>query len=140
VYAVGDYPYDLPFHRQAVRPMVVVQDWPALRKSAGDNWRRELFEGADFDAVAGQVLQTPEVLQAASARPGQWLVAPRDFPAGGWQQGWTLFKQGRGWSLYRSAGAVTVARDGASAPEGPEPAQQKGLSGCKDQGDKQRQQ
>ena len=136
VYAVGAYPYDLPFYTQAPRPMVVVQDWPALRQSTGDNWRRELFEGADFDALAGRVLQTPEVLAAASAQPGQWLVAPRNHPAGAWQQGWVLVQQGSGWSLYRSAASATGAT--GSAAEGPEAAQHKGLPGCKDQGDKQR--
>jgi 4-amino-4-deoxy-L-arabinose transferase-like glycosyltransferase len=136
VYAVGDYPYDLPFLTRATHPMVVVQDWPELRRSAGDNWRRELFEGADFDAVAGQVLQTPDVLAGASQRPGQWLVAPNDLPHGAWQQGWTLRQQGQGWSLYRSGGPAAGGRP--SAPEGPETAQHKGLPGCQDQGGQQR--
>jgi hypothetical protein len=98
---VGGYPYDLPFLIHADKQMVVVQDWPTLRKTTGDNWRRELFEGADFDAQAGEVLKTPEFLPVASLLPGHWLVAPRQHSAAE-LQGWTLVKHGVGWSLYRS--------------------------------------
>jgi len=127
VYVMGGYPYDLPFYVQIPKPMVVLQDWPELRRSAGDGWQRELFEGADFDVAAGRVLQSPEVLTEARTRPGQWLLTPRSHPAGDWQQGWTLVQQGTGWTLYRS-----------SAPESPEATQHKGLPGCKHQGNQQR--
>jgi 4-amino-4-deoxy-L-arabinose transferase-like glycosyltransferase len=125
VYAVGEFPYDLPFYTQAARPMVVVQDWPTLRRTAGDNWRRELFEGADFDAAAARVLQTPEVLEAARDQPGNWLVAPRGsaVPAG-----WVTLREGSAWTLWRSG------------PERPEPAQHESLPGCEHQGAEQRQQ
>jgi hypothetical protein len=105
LYVVGGYPYDLPFLIQADKPMIVVQDWPKERQTAGDNWRRELFEGADFDAVAGQTLQTPDVLGPASQQLGNWLVAPRKHDPISDLQGWTLVKAGEGWSLYRSAPA-----------------------------------
>ena len=118
VYALGEYPYDLPFYTQSTKSMVVVQDWPALRRSAGDNWRRELFEGADFDPVAGQVLQTSEVLEAAVQLPGQWLVAPNGLSPAQVPAGWLLVQRGSGWSLWRSA------------PERPETAEHKGLRGC----------
>jgi hypothetical protein len=85
--------------------MIVVQDWPKVRQTAGDNWRRELFEGADFDAVAGQALQTPDVLALASQQHGNWLVAPRKHGTLSDLHGWTLVKAGEGWSLYRSAPA-----------------------------------
>lgn len=101
IYLVGGYPYDLPFLIRADKQMVVIQDWPTLRKTTGDNWRRELFEGADFDAQAGAVLQSAEVLPAASQQAGNWLVAPRQH-APSELQGWTLVMHGVGWSLYRS--------------------------------------
>ncbi len=128
VYALGEYPYDLPFYTQAVQPMVVVQDWPELRRSARDNWRRELFEGADFDAAAGSVLQTPDVLAPAAQVPGRWLVAPNAFPSKDIPAGWVPVQQGAGWSLWRSA------------PERPEAAENKGLPGCQHQGREQGQQ
>jgi len=128
VYALGDYPYDLPFYTQSRRPMVVIQDWPALRRSAGDNWRRELFEGADFDAVAARVLQTPDVLDAAKDRAGQWLVVPKADRARAGLQGWAQVREGAAWALYRSNPQA------GSAPERPEAAQQKGLPGCQNQG------
>ena len=105
VYVLGGYPYDLPFYVRTPRPFVVLQDWPTLRRTAGDNWARELFESGDFEpATAAQVLQSPEVLAAAAQRPGQWLVVANSHPAGDWQRGWALVKRGHGWSLYRSAG------------------------------------
>lgn len=127
VYALGEYPYDLPFYTQSVQPMVVVQDWPALRRSAGDNWRRELFEGADFDPAAGRALQTPEVLAPAAQLPGRWLVAPNALPAAQIPAGWVAVQRGAGWSLWRSA------------PERPEAAEHKGLAGCQHHGADQRQ-
>lgn len=130
VYTVGEFPYDLPFFVRADHPMVVVQDWSEIRRSAGDNWRRELFEGADFDAAAAHVLQLPEVLAIASRQPGQWLVAPRSLPQGAWQDGWQPVQQGKAWNLYRSAPD--------SAPESPEAAQHIGLPGCQHQGHEQR--
>lgn len=97
----GGYPYDLPFLIRAEKQMVVVQDWPTLRKTTGDNWRRELFEGADFDAPAGAVLKTPDFLPGASQLPGHWLVTPRQHPVSE-LSGWTLVQEGVGWSLFRS--------------------------------------
>jgi 4-amino-4-deoxy-L-arabinose transferase-like glycosyltransferase len=101
IYAVGGYPYDLPFLVQLRRPMVVVQDWPALRESAGDGWQRELFEGGDFDADAARVLQTPDVLVRASRIAGHWLVAPKDYADDAFA-GWAQIQRGSGWVLYRS--------------------------------------
>ena len=130
VYAVGNYPYDLPFYAQVRRPIVVIQDWPRQRKTAGDVWQRELFEGADFDPVAGRVLQTPDVLAAASARPGNWLLVPRNGGARGFgPPAWLRVQTGTGWILFKSAGSAAPAT--TSAPEGPIAAQQKGLPGCK---------
>jgi len=108
IYVVGGYPYDLPFLIQADKQMIVVQDWPEVRQTAGDNWRRELFEGAEFDAVAGQALQTSEVLGPASQQAGNWLVAPRLYAPATDLQDWTLVKAGEGWSLYRSAPVGTM--------------------------------
>jgi hypothetical protein len=118
---VGGYPYDLPFLIHEEKQMVVVQDWPAMRKSTGDNWRRELFEGADFDAQAGAVLKTPDDLPAFSQLAGHWLVAPRQHAPASDLQGWALVQQGVGWSLYRSTPpgvdmAPAMARCAVAAP------------------------
>ncbi|MDD0840628.1 glycosyltransferase family 39 protein [Curvibacter sp. HBC61] len=105
VLAVGDFPYDLPFLVRLPQPMVVVQDWARERQSARDNWRRELFEGAAFDARAGERLQDPEVLERAAQQPGQWVIAPnnvaiRDFES---------VSRGLAWTLYRSAPTQPVS-------------------------------
>ena len=128
VYVVGAYPYDLPFYAQTRRPLIVAAPWADLRQSAGDGWQRELFEGADFDASAAQVLQSPQALAGAGAVPGNWLVIRGDNRTPEAAAGWKAFYRGAGWTLLRSAGALT--------PERPVPAEQKGLPGCKDQGHK----
>ena len=122
LYALDEFPYDLPFYSGATKPMVAVQDWPALRLSAVDGWQRELFEGADFEPQAALLLQTPEVLTAAAARAGNWLVLPvgRATPQR-LDPGWELVYGGAGWDLFRSA---------VSAPKGPVAAEQKSLPGC----------
>ena len=104
VLLAGDYAYDLPFTAQLRAPMVVLQDWPQLRQTAGDNWRRELFEGADFDAAAARQLQTPDVLLELAKQPGQWLVLPREgvpeLPAD--LAGFVPVFAGRAWALFKS--------------------------------------
>ncbi|MDI1246490.1 MAG: glycosyltransferase family 39 protein [Rhodoferax sp.] len=129
LYVADGYPYDLPFYAQTRKAMVVLGDWPELRKRVGDGWQRELFEGADFDAQAGQALQSEAVLAKVAQTPGHWFVARKSNRMTAGLPGWTLFYQGAGWDLYRSGG---VASDG-SAAKGPEAAQHKGLPGCKQQ-------
>ena len=122
VYALDGFPYDLPFYAVAPRAMVALQDWPTLRRNAIDGWQRELFEGAAFDPAAGAVLQTPEVLVAAGAAAGNWLVLPHGRAnALSLPTGWVLVRAGQGWDLLRS---------GASAAKGPVPAEHEGLGGC----------
>src|SRR5450830_1748737 len=123
VYVSGKYPYDLPFYAQTRKPMVVLEDWPGSRQHAGDGWQRELFEGADFDAQADKVLQSPQVLAPAGAVPGNWFVAPTGNKMAEGLAGWKLFYQGAGWVLYQSGSAL--------APESPKAAEHKGLPGCK---------
>ena len=117
VLVAGGYPYDLPFEANLHQPVVVVRDWAQARQTAGDNWERELFEGADFDAQAARVLQTPEVL-SQTPPVGRWLVTPR-----GWPQplpaSWHAVYEGRAWTLWSSQD---------SAGESPEAAQDKGLA------------
>lgn len=119
VYLLGGYAYDLPFYRQASNPMVVIQDWPALRKSAGDSWQRELFEGADFDAQAARVLQTPEALAPARAQAGVWIVAKNDAAVGRQLDGFARVFKGAAWSLYKPDGQAVRT----STPKGPKPAE-----------------
>jgi 4-amino-4-deoxy-L-arabinose transferase-like glycosyltransferase len=122
IYTTGAFPYDLPFYAQTTRPLVVLADWPQLRKNTGDGWERELFEGADFDAQAAQALQHPNQLAVAGAQQGNWFVARTDNRMAEQLPNWQRFYQGAGWVLYRSGGVL--------APESPEAAKNKGLPGC----------
>ena len=148
VAALDEYPYDLPFYAQVTRTLEVIQDWDTLRQTAGDNWRRELFEGADFDAQAARSLVPLSRLDSLKQTPRAWVVAPNTSPTLNMTQhsGFELVFAGRAWSLYQSsAAASTAAASSASAStaatssasaKGPEAAEQKGLRGCKDQGKK----
>ena len=113
IYVMGDYAYDLPFYRQASRPMIVIQDWPALRKLPSDDWQHELLDGADFDAHAARVLQAPKALAQTHTLGGGWVVARHDTPL----KGFVRVFRGRAWSLYQPQTA------GGSASESPKPAQ-----------------
>ena len=128
VYASDAYPYDLPFYAQTSKPIVVLQDWAMLRKNVGDGWHRELFEGADFDAQAAQVLQSPAELAKAGVVQGNWFVAKKGTQMTAGLAGWKLFYEGAGWALYQSGHPLPA--------EGPKTAEHKGLPGCKNQGHK----
>ena len=117
VIVAGGYPYDLPFEAHLKHPVVVVEDWAEARKSSGDNWRREMFEGADFDPQAAQVLQGREVLTQEHPA-SHWLVTSRDTSALGDLGRWQKVFEGRAWTLWQAAG---------SAGKGPEAAEHKGL-------------
>lgn len=128
VYALGAYPYDLPFYAQLRQPVLMVEDWPTVRRTSGDNWRRELFEAGDFEpAVASTVLLQPSVLTPAPA--GAWLVTPRDHAPQSLQGAWQSAYQGQAWTLWIAAKA--------SAPESPPAAQQERLARCQQQGQHQ---
>ena len=135
VAAVDEYPYDLPFYAQLTQPIEVLQDWDSERQTAGDNWRRELFEGADFDAEAARVLQPLSRLEALQQQAGAWVLAPNDSARVNLQRhsGFDLVLGGQAWSLYRSKAAASRA-----APESPQTAEHKGLGRCQHQRDEQR--
>ena len=118
VYLLGDYAYDLPFYRQASTPMVVLQDWPAMRLRSGDDWQHELLDGTAFDTQAGAVLQTPDALAQARNRPDAWVVSRQDSALDGFVR---VFK-GRAWTLYRPLAAGSSGA-GGSAPESPKAAE-----------------
>ncbi len=126
IYASGGYPYDLPFYAQTTKPMVMLEDWPTLRKKSGDGWQRELFEGADFDANAGKALQPKELLSRVAQTPGNWFVARPSNPMAENTPGWTLHFKGYGWNLYRSGSGAA----GTAVAE-PTAATKATLPGCK---------
>jgi hypothetical protein len=138
VAAVDEYPYDLPFYAQFTQPLEVIQDWDTLRQTAGDNWRRELFEGADFDAHAARSLVPLSRLDSLKQTPHAWVVAPNTSSTLNMQHhaGFELVFAGRAWSLYQSSGATSGAPASTASAKSPEAAEQKGLRGCKDQGQK----
>ena len=135
VAVVDEYPYDLPFYAKLTQPMEVLQDWDSERRSAGDNWRRELFEGADFDAQAARVLQPLSRLEALKQHPRAWVLAPNDSARLNLQahSGLDLVLGGQVWSLYRSKAAASRA-----AAESPQSAEYKSLGRCQHQRDEQR--
>ena len=128
LYVADAFPYDLPLYAQTSKPMVVLGDWPVVRKQVGDGWQRELFEGADFDAQAAQLLQPMAVLAQVAQTPGHWFAGRSGNTLVANLPGWTLYFEGAGWNLYRSGGSLA-----ASAAKGPEAAEHKGLPGCKQQ-------
>jgi hypothetical protein len=121
VATVDEYPYDLPFYAQLTQPLEVIQDWDTLRQSSGDNWRRELFEGADFDDKAAQSLVPLSRLTTLKAEPRAWVVAPRQssVSAAPASAGLVPFYEGRAWTLYRSAAFAASGQDFKTCVEKP---------------------
>ena len=128
VYTAASYPYDLPFYARLQRPLIVLENWADARHNSGDNWRRELFEAADFEPATGHaLLQTPQALGTAPA--GAWLVAPRNFTVPELSGRWQNVYQGRVWALWLATEP--------SAPKGPATPQQERLARCEQQGQHQ---
>jgi hypothetical protein len=107
LYVLDGFPYDLPFALNSSKPVIVIQDWEALRAVKSDNWRSELIDAAIFDPNSAQILQTPAQLDLASTQHGNWLIAtatPERHDALG---GWVKVKQGDKWNLYHSKPTTT---------------------------------
>jgi 4-amino-4-deoxy-L-arabinose transferase-like glycosyltransferase len=134
VYVLTDFAYDLPFYRQASTHMVVLQDWPALRQSPGDDWQHEMLEGANFEPPPDGILQTPQALALDLTQRGkrgegaEWVLARHKVDLGGFVRVFV----GGAWSLYKP-----LAQGTESAPKSPEAAEEIGLRGSKQQGDQQ---
>lgn len=133
---VDDYPYDVMFYAQRQHPIEVIQDWVREEQEAGDDWRRELLDGVNFDQAAGvAVLQPMSRLTELRTNEQAWVLAPR------WQKafrtetyvGFTEAYKDDAWVLYRGVSATAGL---TSAAKSPEAAQQKGLRGCEDQSKK----
>lgn len=123
VLVAGGYPFDLPFVARMRTPLVVLQDWPQQRKTAGDVWQRELFEAGDFEpALAARLLRTPDLLPKAALQPHRWLVT-RNSPKGSSPSippAWHEVARGRSWTLYRSSPPAAPAA--TARGQVPEPA------------------
>ena len=51
--------YDLPFYAGLKQPPIVASDWADPKLLLRDNWRKELFDAARFDAARGRELLWP---------------------------------------------------------------------------------
>jgi len=59
------YPFDLALYARAPRPAWVVDDWLNPEVPVRDNWRKELYDAAQFDPeTGGQVLLSPAEFNA----------------------------------------------------------------------------
>ena len=105
---VGDYPYDLPFLTNTTLPMWVIQDWVFERAHAGDTWRRELFEGANFEPVKAEILKPPSTLLKEASQSQRWLLVPTNWNKSSQisSLGYALVFQGGAWSIYRTQSTV----------------------------------
>lgn len=121
VAVVDEYPYDLPFYAQLQQPLEVIQDWDTLRQTAGDNWRRELFEGADFDAHAAQSLVPLSRLASLKKETRAWVLTPKTSSTLSAQQhdGFVPVFTGRAWTLYRSAAMQMAGQPSRACGETP---------------------
>ena len=84
--ALHTLPFDLGFYTQADAPAWIVDNWRDPEIPTRDNWRKELFDAAQFDPATGQrVLVQNEDLTArlcASANGTRFWIWGRDDDAG----------------------------------------------------------
>ena len=121
VLVAGDYPYDLAFESNLQQPLIVIQDWAVARKMNNDDWLRIFFEGADFDPVAGQVLQERSALENIPAIGRNWLVTPAEFPKAEQLGSWQIFFKGQKWWLWNSdKNGDSIAKKLSCAAKSPE--------------------
>ena len=101
---LGEYPYDLPFLLNSKKPFWVIQDWVRERLHAGDNWRREMFEGSNFEPSTGQFLKPLNTPELESKNAGRWLLLPSQWNNIPELQRMGFVKEfsGQAWTLYRS--------------------------------------
>ncbi|WMD23670.1 glycosyltransferase family 39 protein [Achromobacter seleniivolatilans] len=52
--ALHSLPFDLGFYTQAEQPQWIVDDWKNPEIPTRDNWRKELYDAAEFDPVMGK--------------------------------------------------------------------------------------
>ena len=63
--ALHSLPFDLGFYTQANEPAWIVDDWKNPEIAVRDNWRKELYDAAQFDPVVGELVLVPNAdLQA----------------------------------------------------------------------------
>jgi 4-amino-4-deoxy-L-arabinose transferase-like glycosyltransferase len=105
IMVAGEYAYDLPFLAKLEKPMWVIQDWEFERSHAADNWRRELFEGADFEPLDNEWLKPLSALNSQGSIANRWLVVPANWHdyEGLEKSGFLPVFSGIAWNLYRSA-------------------------------------
>lgn len=102
IYVLDGYPYDLPFELKLKKPMLVVQDWAALRLQKSDNWHNELMDAASFAPDGDKVLLNIDQLKVAQAKPNNWLFVSAKSPRKNILDGWDKITQNADWDLYRS--------------------------------------
>jgi 4-amino-4-deoxy-L-arabinose transferase-like glycosyltransferase len=79
VYADNDF-YDLRFYARIDAPAIVLSDWADPELPRRDNWRKEMFDAARFDAAAGRATLWPwQRLNEVACGDGRtWIVATAD--------------------------------------------------------------
>ncbi|MEP7299764.1 MAG: glycosyltransferase family 39 protein [Burkholderiales bacterium] len=77
VVMVDEYFYDVPFYAHLSKPVVIASRWEDPDLPRRDNWRKEVFDAARFDAERGAALLKPLVpLDALSCGTGAvWFIA-----------------------------------------------------------------
>jgi len=84
--ALHALPFDLGFYTQAAEPAWIVDDWLDPAIPTRDNWRKELYDAAEFDPVVGKrvLVQNGDLTArlCASADGARFWIWGRDDDAG----------------------------------------------------------
>ena len=79
VVMVDEYFYDVPFYARLTKPVLIASNWADPEVPKRDNWRKEIFDAARFDAALGAQLLVPlGQLDALACGPGvTWFIVPK---------------------------------------------------------------
>jgi 4-amino-4-deoxy-L-arabinose transferase-like glycosyltransferase len=110
-----EYYYDLPFYARLTELVQVVEAWDDPKVAERDNWRKEIFDAAQFDrATAAKVLVRRADFAALLCRaPVTWVVAPSEaaqrYPLLAQIAPLATDRKTALWRIERSAPAVSAA-------------------------------
>ena len=73
--SLSQYPFSVPFYLRTNQPIIVIDDWDLAAILRKDNWRKELYEAAKFDAERGsRLLLGPSQLAARLCAGRSWVL------------------------------------------------------------------
>jgi 4-amino-4-deoxy-L-arabinose transferase-like glycosyltransferase len=75
---IDEFLYDVPFYARLQRPVLIASNWSDPDLPLHDNWRKEIFDAARFDAALGKELLVPmnDLASIGCGATRVWFIVP----------------------------------------------------------------